>query len=218
MIVRTFLADDAPTIAKLHRHALPEGFLSSLGDRFLAALYTELARAPRTCVWVATDTNGLCVGFVAGSVDIRHAYRHVFIHGLRTLGPILLPKLLRAPVLRRIIQTSTYPLHRKRKSAFDRPPRATQAELLAIAVADDARGHGLGRRLVDTFETTLKSWGHNDPYRVVTHAEDPRSNSFYRALGFTFVEHFRHHQHTMSLYTKNPHAPVCGIQRGPDHE
>jgi ribosomal protein S18 acetylase RimI-like enzyme len=205
MIVRPFADRDAPMVAELHRLALPRGFLSTLGDRFLARLYRLLARADRTCVWVGADPDDRCVGFVAGSLDIGRAYRQVLSRGALPLAAAMLPGALRPAVLGRALQTLAYPLRRgdRRRTGDGVDPAAIRAELLSIAVADRARGHGLGRRLVAALEASFREWGHRAAYRVVTDAEDPRSNAFYAALGFARAGEFHHHDHRMALYTKN---------------
>ena len=51
-------------------------------------------------------------------------------------------------------------------------------------------------------ESALLGWQGTGPYRVVTMAADPRSNRFYRKVGFSFVREFEHHGVTMNLYHK----------------
>ncbi|MFO7654402.1 MAG: GNAT family N-acetyltransferase [Candidatus Krumholzibacteriia bacterium] len=212
--MRTYTSRDAPRVSALHRLALPRGFLSSLGDRFLGTLYGLLATAPGTRVLVAADDGDRCVGFVAGSIDVRHAYRHVLRRGWFPLLGAMLPATLRPGVLPRAVQTLIYPLRRpgrQRKPARPEGEVETiRAELLSIAVAAEARGHGLGRKLVAALEDDLRQWGHDGPYRVVTDSEDPRSNAFYLALGFARAGEFLHHGHVMAIYTRTlpREAPV----------
>jgi ribosomal protein S18 acetylase RimI-like enzyme len=203
-------------VAELHRQSLPAGFLSRLGDRFLARLYRAIGTAPRSGVWVAEDAAGRCLGFVSGSCDVGRCYRSVLLRAGAPLLWLAAPALLRPAALKHAAETLTYPLRGPERrdpetvpadDEADAPPDrvgAIRAELLSIAVDGEARGLGLGRRLVQALETAFLGWGHAGPYRVVTDAEDPRSNAFYVGVGFTFVHRFRHHGHPMALFVKEP--------------
>ncbi len=211
MIVRPFATRDAPTVAELHRMSLPRGFLSTLGDRFLGRLYQLLAEAERTCVWVGADHDDRCVGFVSGSLDIRASYSQVLRRGGLGLTAAVAPRLLRPSVLGRVFQTMAYPLRQGGGGHTGVDPASIRAELLSIGVSGAARGHGLGRCLVASLEESFRDWGHRGPYRVVTDAEDPRSNAFYTALEFRLAGEFLHHDHRMSLYIKElPPAGAAG--------
>ena len=216
--IRTFVAKDALSVAELHRLAIPRGFLSELGDSFLGRLYTQIARARGSCVLVAADEeDGCVVGFVSGSVDIKACYRHVLLKGSVALIRGLLPNLFRATVIKRILQTLLYPVHNgKGDSESERVDegKCRAAELLSIAVADEARGKGVGRLLVDALEDFFRRHGHPMQYKVVTDAEDHRSNAFYQARGFTFQGAFQHHEHRMHRYVKKlPIVPTDTPER-----
>jgi GNAT superfamily N-acetyltransferase len=86
-------------------------------------------------------------------------------------------------------------------------PPPTSSELLAIAVARDARGKGIGRSLIATFESWLLENTHDSrpttlDYTVATSATDPVSNAFYQACGFTLAGEFTHHGNRMNEYQK----------------
>ena len=86
-----------------------------------------------------------------------------------------------------------------------------QAELLAMAVHEQARGKGIGRDLVDALERDFVEWGLEGEYCVVTFTGDPGSNAFYRRIGFEPTRAFRHHENLMQEYRKcarGGNAPV----------
>lgn len=203
MRITTMEAPHAAYVASLHSIALPNGFLSHLGNEVLARLYSAIERDPDSTVLVAVDHTGNVVGFVAGTLDVRTCYRRVLRHsgivlGLRAARHALDPK-----VLRRIFETLTYPLRFRGRSAVSGEPEpGCTAELLAIAVDERARGQSVGRYLVDALEDFFLSRGHKGRYRVVTDAIDSRSNAFYRRIGFSPLGEFENHGHPMSMYVR----------------
>ena len=115
--LRPACSADVEAIARLHRSALPDAFLSSLGEDFLALLYRRMLEDERCFVFVAEATGpegavgapgggtgeatgsatgrpevGLA-GFVAGTVDTRQLYRDFLLRdgprALWTAGPAL---------------------------------------------------------------------------------------------------------------------------------
>ena len=63
--LRPAVAADAPALAAMHVDRIEEGFLSSLGPRFLRRLYRRIIAAPGSFAIVAVDECGV-VGFVRG--------------------------------------------------------------------------------------------------------------------------------------------------------
>ncbi len=212
--VRQFEDKDAPLVATLHRVAIPLGFLSELGDKFLGCLYGRISLARGSCVLVAVDEDDACIGFVSGSIDVRECYRRVLLRGAFPLFRALLPHLLRASVVRRILRTLLYPVLRTSRvpssnSCCDEA--AYPAELLSIAVSGHTRGQGVGGMLVHALEGFFQDCGYTSSYQVVTDADDARSNAFYRARGFRFQQSFRHHKHVMNRYIKE----LSGLSANP---
>ncbi len=189
-------------VARLHRLALPNGFLSKLGDGFLGELYEAIGKAPRSGVWVAIGDSGQILGFISGTADVRRSFRDVLWRSWHRLIRYLFPSLWSWSALRHIVETLTYPF--RSSSEENTAARALQlpGELLSVAVSENARGQGVGRKLVETLETALGEWGYRGEYRVVTDSQDPRSNAFYLGVGFSAAGTFTHHGHLMSVFTK----------------
>src|SRR5688500_7492093 len=69
---------DAAAVARLHAHGITEGFLTSLGERFLTYLYSAMAGSPNATLFVSRDEQGTVVGFVAGATSPGAFYREFF--------------------------------------------------------------------------------------------------------------------------------------------
>jgi ribosomal protein S18 acetylase RimI-like enzyme len=188
-------AGEFRTVARLHAESITEGFLSTLGLPFLSALYRGINAAPNSGVLVAR-----CAGQVLGFADLGACYRWVLTRRFLPLACSLLPRLLCLSVHRKIIETLLYPARSEREAlnaACHRPP----AELLAISVSDQARGRGIGRKLLAEVDRCFKTLRVSN-YCVVTHATDQRSNGFYEGCGFRQVRSFTNHGKPMHEYIR----------------
>lgn len=142
MTIRTARAEDVDVIAALHGTCIPEGFLVSLGPRFLRRLYARAVRSGRVDVLIAEGTDAADgaagpLGFVAVADDVAGFYREFLLRdGLLAAGAAAVG-ILRAP--RRVFETWRY----GGRGAHRDPA----AEILALAVAPAARGRGLGPAL-----------------------------------------------------------------------
>jgi glycosyltransferase involved in cell wall biosynthesis/ribosomal protein S18 acetylase RimI-like enzyme len=171
--VRRARSRDARALARIHREALPEGFLSSLGERFLRRMYLALARDPDAVALVAEDGNGV-VGFATGVRSVRGFYRRFYLrHGFQA-AVAAAPNLLHGGMIRRITETAAYPADSR-----DLP----DSELLSIAVADGWRSHGVGRALARGILDGLADRGARE-IKVVVGAENEGGNRFYAGIGF----------------------------------
>jgi glycosyltransferase involved in cell wall biosynthesis/ribosomal protein S18 acetylase RimI-like enzyme len=171
--VRQARPGDASALARIHREALPEGFLSSLGQAFLRRMYLALAR-DREAVALVAEHGDRVVGFATGVRSVRGFYRRFYLrHGLAAAFAAA-PRLLNRETLRRITETARYP------SASEDLP---ESELLSIAVTDGWRSHGLGRALAQGIVDGLKDRGARE-IKVVVGADNEGGNRFYAGMGF----------------------------------
>lgn len=186
-------------IARLHVQEIHHGLLPMLGQPFVARMYYEMSRAPRTGVWAALEDEEV-LGFVAGCADVGRTHRVMLLRRGPVLALLALRALLRPTVLRRLPAMLLYPL--RASAGADEEPEAPHAELLAIAV--DRRSHrlGLGHRLVEVFEQALREWDVRGAYQVLTNTEEIASNRFYRKLGLEPHGTVRHHDLLLQRYTK----------------
>ena len=164
---------DVPAVAALHRERFPEGFLPSLGSRPLERLYGHIVESAGAFVLVSDDAHGL-IGFVAVTEDTRRLYREFLRrHGV-TAALIAMPAVLRAP--RKVWETVRYG---NRADHAGLPP----TEILAVAVAERARGTGVAPSLVAAALEELGRRGIGAA-RVVTAVGNSRALRLYERAGF----------------------------------
>ena len=189
MVLRTGTAADAAAAAVLHAGQIHEGFLASLGPRFLGRLYRRVPQVPGSFLLVL-EIEGRIVGFLAGSVDVGALYRQFLIRdgAFAVFGCAW--RLVRSP--RRVFET----LRHGTSEDQDEP------ELLAVALDPGARGLGGGRVLVEGFLTEIARRGRSTAHVVVA-SRNHRAVALYRRTGFAVVERFELHRGSESLLMRH---------------
>jgi glycosyltransferase involved in cell wall biosynthesis/ribosomal protein S18 acetylase RimI-like enzyme len=171
--VRVARPGDAPALARIHRQALPDAFLPSLGDRFLRRLYRALAADEEAVALVAED-GAEVVGFATGVPSVRRFYRRFLLrHGIPAALAVA-PRMARRSVLRRLRETAAYP---------QRSDKLPDAELLSIAVSPGRTSRGVGRSLAEATVAALAKHGATE-IKVVVGADNEGANRFYSQVGF----------------------------------
>jgi ribosomal protein S18 acetylase RimI-like enzyme len=170
--VRPGTRHDAAAAARLHATQISEGFLASLGPRFLVHLYGRIARDPSSFLLVADGAaqSEPVAGFIAGAVDVRALYRSFLRHDGPTAAASALAGLVRS--WRTALETLRH--------GTDGPDGP---ELLAVAVDPAWRGGGVGARLVAAFQTEIQRRGLGEASVVVGAANEP-AQALYRSAGF----------------------------------
>jgi ribosomal protein S18 acetylase RimI-like enzyme len=174
-MVRNARPDEIGRVADLHAQRIADGFLASLGPRFLRTLYRRVDRSPHAFLIVAVEGDEVA-GFLAGAIDIGSFYRSfVTRDGLRA-GIAAGPRLLRS--LPRAFETLRYPSS-GRGGGQDLPA----AEVLSVAVDPQWTGHGVGRALVDAGTAELRRRGVQEA-KVVAGADNTAALRLYEGAGF----------------------------------
>ena len=193
MNLRVARADDAESIARLHATAVGEGFLPTLGPRFLRLLHRRITRSPHSFSIVAE--RGDVVGVVAVTEDVRRLYRDFLVRdGVRATA-VALPRLARAAG--RVFETLRYP---------GRETELPPAEVLVVAVDESARNQGVGRALLERVTSELER-RRVSAVRVVTTADNEPALALYRAAGFRDVRSTEIHAGTASVVLVRSDAP-----------
>ncbi len=170
---RTASDRDVPHLARMHRDAISSGFLPRLGPGFMERLYRALIEWEGGVVRVADGGMGP-VGFVAGVTDVGAFYRHFIRRYGVGAAFSAAPRLIRPGVARRAIETLRY----------DGEHDGVGAELLAMAVAPEARRRGLASVLATEMLSELA--GRGEPrVKVVVGADNKAAIAAYTGIGFT---------------------------------
>jgi ribosomal protein S18 acetylase RimI-like enzyme len=193
MVLRTGTAADAAAAAALHAGQIREGFLASLGPRFLGRLYRRVPHVPDSFLLVL-EAEGRIVGFLAGSVDVGGLYREFLIRDGAFAAFGCAWRLVRSP--RRVFETLRHGTSEDR----DEP------ELLAVAVDPEVQGSGGGTVLVEGFLTEIAQRGRTTA-RVVVASSNDRAVALYRRTGFAVVERFELHRGSESLLMRHSAPP-----------
>jgi len=185
---------DAAAVAAMHHELIAEGFLSSLGQRFLRRLYRRVALSDDAFVLVA-EADATPVGFIAGAVSLGRLYRRFAARDAVVVVLGSLPRLVAA--WRRALETLRH---------GDEPAGSPgAAELLSVAVRPQWRGRGVGARLVTGFLAEVAGRG-ADASRVVVGADNAAAIAMYRRAGFVPARTFELHRGTTSLLMEHAGA------------
>lgn len=134
-------ADLYAQVARIHALGIDRGFLTSLGEGFLAVLYEAVDACPEAVLFTEVD-NGKVLGFVAAAEGMGPIYRQMLNDWprlVRTLAPVALSP-------RKVWRIVELLRHKKRDETTG-PGEVPKLELLSIAVAPAALRQGVARRL-----------------------------------------------------------------------
>lgn len=191
-MLREMKVVDVPQVVKIHQDALPNDFLPSLGEEFLAVLYQANLGTKDAWVTVYRD-EGKVWGFVMGTVNFKNFFLSTLISNWLKFSFIIAKQLIRKPsLLSKVLQTFLY--SRKEKSDIN-------AELVVIAVDNSNQGRGIGTKLIQALESKFKKLGIKQ-YKVTTLKSYEGANRFYHKLGFKLIFSFSLYQRRWNLYTK----------------
>jgi ribosomal protein S18 acetylase RimI-like enzyme len=192
-------------LANLHANSIHGGIMEALGPDFLASFYRQLSKGDEVLMYAARRDHKT-IGFVAGSVNVMRSLRNIGVIGFAKLAIAGGSNAWQPRLFRAALQTIGYFFRRTEGRIVGTSKEASdpaRAELLAIAVAEEARGQGVGKSLVNALEQELQSHGRRRGYFVSTNEDEIGSNAFYRATGFTFVGQKRHHDLMLNVYKKD---------------
>lgn len=160
-------------VAHLHATCLADGFLTSLGPRFLTVLYRAIDRSDSSVLIVADSGAGI-TGFVAGGGEMKPIRRQM-LRDWPALVAALAPLIFRPRLVKGMIEI----LGRGGEEWSGRVP---EHELFSIAVAPSARGDGTADRLYSDLCAHFRYQGIHS-FRIVVGGTLMRAHRFYTRMG-----------------------------------
>lgn len=177
-------------VARLHMQSLDQGFLGTLGERFLILMYEAIDSSEQGTLLVEAE-GGQVQGFVTGGTGMGALYRWMLRRPVR-LSLALAPALLSASKVRRILEILRY------ARGHVLPEGLPDAELLTIAVSPHCRGRGVANRLYVKLANEFRSRG-VERFRIAVGEELEPAHRFYRRMGAEVVGSMELHGGARSL-------------------
>ena len=184
--MRICLADkkDAVHIARIHLREINQGFLSSLGEKFLIKLYEAMILSKNSFVVIAKKNNQI-IGFISGSVNARKFYKYFL---KKYFFQVLFVLLLKITNFKKIFETLKYSRENQ---------NLPQAELLSAAVKKEYQGKGVAQKIFRMFVQEMQKQGIKK-FKVVVGENLPRAVRFYEKVGFKYHASVSIHQNKLS--------------------
>ncbi|CAB4770651.1 MAG: GNAT family N-acetyltransferase [Actinobacteria bacterium] len=190
--IRLGTSNDAVAAALLHSSRINEGFLPTLGPRFLGRLYRRIARDQGSFLMVA-EKDGEILAMASSTENLGHLYR-VFIlrDGVIAAAGALFPIIRSLP---RVFETLKYPSQGGSDLAKTPLP---EAEILAVAVREGSSGIGVGRQIMVAVIAEFTRRG-VESFKVITSSDNAAALALYRSVGFRDTAALEVHEGTESL-------------------
>lgn len=191
-------------VATLFRATIPGALVARLGHRLLERFLEFLELQADAGVWIARAEDGRIVGFLCGVLDRPAVYARL-VRSLRL--PLLVATLKNAwnPAVLNWFRHAL--LARLRPQTAPVTPERPRAELLAMGVAEGARGQGVGAQLVGAFEAQLRAWGCCGDYLILTDVSNEPARRLYTRLGAREVTAVEYRGHQLVEFHKRPAPP-----------
>ena len=183
----------ASSVTKLHIQGISTGFISSLGQGFVAALYEAIAEDENSFGFVAIEDEKV-LGFVAFSTNLSRLYKYVALKKGFKFTFILARRMFSFKAIKKVIDNILYPTKMKKMELPD-------AELLSIVVAPEGRGKGIAKQLVEAGFEECKNRG-IAKVKVLVAAENESANKLYQKTGFELHSQITSHGIISNVYVK----------------
>lgn len=176
-------------IAKLHISSIEDGFLSTLGENFLALLYESIDLNPKSTL-IFESRNGSVVGFVAGGFGMGSIYFQMFKMWPRLLYT-LIPSLLNPSKLKKIFEIIF--------NNFQLNPKISKYnnELFSISVLKDLHGQGVAQCLYKKLCQWFRANGVSS-FKIIVGENLSRAHAFYLKMGACPVDKISVHAGNLS--------------------
>jgi len=180
-VVEPLSSPHLDAVVQLHLRSLT-GLLRSLGFGATRAYYRGSIRSDRAVAFVDLH-QGRVGGFVVGSMNPGELRREILIHNLAETMIGTLVGFARNP-------PSAVRFLRSVLARGDKGYDTQAAELTYLAVDEEFRGAGIGKRLVEAFGQSIRKKG-AAAYELSVDADNLRAIGFYKNLGFLDIGEYR---------------------------
>ena len=177
MIYRNTKTSESKILTQIHRVAFKDFFLTTLGKRFLNTYYSSGLKSTESISICAVDENDQIIGFSMGCTQAKGYHKRLvkqnFIEFLLQGIAFLFSK---PNALWRLAKNME-----KNKITHD---DGNYAELLSIAVLPNAKGVGIGKKMIAQFEAEAKSRGCTKIALTTDFYNNDDVIAFYKKIGY----------------------------------
>lgn len=184
--------EHAQAVAALHIQGIDKGFISSLGIKFVTALYEAIAQSSSSFGFTAEDDDGRVLGFVTFTSNVGKLYKAVVAKKGWRFAFLLVGRMFSLRRIKKVFETLFYP---SRVKKMDLP----SAELLSIVVDSHNYRAGLGTELVHKSFEECRRKG-LEKVKVLVGADNEAANRLYQKCGFEFVGRIENHGVASNIY------------------
>jgi len=172
---------DARPLARLHRAAFPDFFLSRLGEAFLVQFYLGFVTDPTAVVAISRDPAGIPRGVAVGTTDPVGFYRRLLRRRLFGFAVASSVAALRDPLAApRLLSALAY--------RGSNPPGRTGALLGSIGVDPAWSGRGIGSALINGWTRQARRMGAETAFLTTDAIDNDPVNSWYRREGWVLCD------------------------------
>lgn len=181
-------------VANLHISGIHKGFISTLGVKFVTALYVAIAESNYGFGFVALERNKV-IGFSSFTTNLNGLYKSIiFKNGFRFMF-ILAWKMLSSKTIKKIFETLLYPNRIKKMDT-------SRAEFLSMVVTKEGRGKGLATNLMERGFIKCSEQA-IEKIKILARADLKAINSMYSKYGFDLIGQIESHGVVSNVYVAN---------------
>jgi len=188
MELRIINKEEIEDVVAIHCAAFRDFFLTELGPDFLTTYYEAFRKSDRA-ILVGCFENDRLLGFSAG-VYVSAGFNTYLVK------TNLLPFLLQGVKITLVKPSSILRLIKNFKKVDNTIiDKGLYAELFSIAVLPNQQGLGIGKLLIEKFETELKLRGCTSLSLTTDVDDNDKTLCFYKVIGFDLLYEFISYPH-----------------------
>lgn len=174
-------------VVQIHLDTFQGFFLTFMGRGFLRQLYRSYCEHEPSGLLGAFDEKGELTGFLAYSSQLSGLYKYMIKKRLIPFAWYAFGAFLRKPkVFMRLVRAFLKPGESRREEAY--------VELASIGVSPDAKGTGIGSRLIDDLKKRVDFEEFAYINLETDAADNEAANRFYEKNGFILSRSFQTHE------------------------